>query len=67
MDHEGRSLKSLMKQANKADAPYVLIIGEDELANNAGVLKDMQTQEQMSLELQAEEVEAVMMNLLSKS
>jgi len=67
MDHEGRSLKSLMKQANKSDAPYVLIIGEDELANNAGVLKDMQTQEQMSLELQAVEVEAVMMNLLSKS
>ncbi len=66
MDLEGRSLKSQMKQANKAEAPYVLIIGDEELTNKAGVLRNMQTQEQMSLELQAEEVEAVMMNLLCK-
>lgn len=67
MDLEGRSLKSQMKQANKAGASYVLIIGEEELSSRAGVLRNMQTQEQLSLELQAEEVEAVMMSLLSNS
>ena len=32
MDHEGRGLKSQMKQADKLGARYVAILGEDELA-----------------------------------
>ncbi len=49
MDHEGRSLKSQMKQANKAHARYVLIIGENELEQGAAVLRNMETQEQQEI------------------
>ncbi len=41
MDHEGRSLKSQMKQANKAGARYALILGEDELTKGSGILRNM--------------------------
>jgi len=51
MDHEGRSLKSQMKQANKAGAKFVLIVGDDEIENGRGVLKDMETQQQQDVEL----------------
>lgn len=53
MDHEGRSLKSQMKQADKAGAGHVLIVGENELAAGAGVLRNMRTQEQQSVALDA--------------
>ena len=46
MDHEGRSLKSQMKQANKAGAGFALIIGENELAEGKAVLRNMESQEQ---------------------
>jgi len=49
MDHEGRSLKSQMKQANKAQARYVLIIGEDELEKGHAVLRNMESQEQQDI------------------
>ena len=64
MDHEGRSLKSQMKQADKAGASFVLIVGDDELENNAGLLRNMASQEQLSVELQDEEIEAVVSSLL---
>lgn len=55
MDHEGRSLKSQMKQANKAGARFVLMLGDDELASGQGVLRNMQDKsvEQLSVELSA--------------
>lgn len=60
MDHEGRSLKSQMKQANKAGAKYVLIIGDDEIENGKGVLRNMATQQQQGVELESSAlVEAV--------
>jgi histidyl-tRNA synthetase len=46
MDHEGRSLKSQMKQANKAGARFALIIGENELEEGKAVLRNMESQEQ---------------------
>ncbi len=49
MDYEGRSLKSQMKQANKAGARYVLIIGDNELEQGQAVLRDMQSQEQAEI------------------
>lgn len=64
MDYEGRSLKSQMKQADKAQALFVLIIGEEEMTAGAGLLRNMRTQEQMSVELQDEEIEAVVTSLL---
>ena len=48
---EDKSLKSLMKRAGKLDARYVLIIGEQELADNTGQLRNMQTREQTALPL----------------
>ncbi|MEN8200558.1 MAG: histidine--tRNA ligase [Thermodesulfobacteriota bacterium] len=58
MDHEGRSLKSQMKQANKANARYVLIIGENELEQGQAVLRNMATQEQeeVAIGIQIEEL-----------
>ena len=57
MDHEGRSLKSQMKQANKAGARFVLIIGEAELESGKGILRNMQNDEdQKEIDLSASEV-----------
>ncbi len=55
-DYEGRSLKSQMKQADKAGADWVLLIGDDELAGNAGLLRNMRSQEQQKVPLAAEAV-----------
>ncbi|MBP2665714.1 MAG: hisS [Firmicutes bacterium] len=49
MDHGGRSLKSQMKQANRTQARYVAIIGEDEARTNKVTLKNMTTGEQALL------------------
>ena len=38
-----------MKQANKANAKFVLIIGENELEQGQAVLKNMATQEQKDI------------------
>lgn len=46
MDHEGRSLKSQMKQANKAGARFVLIIGDAEFLSGKGILRNMMTKEE---------------------
>ena len=62
-DLEGKSLKSQMKQANKANASFVLIVGDDELHNKAGLLRNMSTQEQQGVELNDEEIEAVVTTL----
>jgi len=53
MDHEGRSLKSLMKQAHKAGARFVLIIGDAELASGKGVLRNMANEQQQEVLLDA--------------
>lgn len=51
MDLEGRSLKSQMKQANRANARFALILGEDELARGEGLLRNMATKEQEAITL----------------
>ncbi len=42
MDHEGKSMKAQMRQADKWKARYVLIRGENELKKGEMVIKDMQ-------------------------
>lgn len=54
MDPAGRSLKNQMKQANKSKARYTFIIGEDELANNTAILRDMASKEQQDIPLDGE-------------
>lgn len=50
-DVEGKSLKSQMKQADKLGASYVLIIGENELESGEGVLRNMNTKVEQTIEL----------------
>jgi histidyl-tRNA synthetase len=51
MDFSDKSLKSQMKRANRLGAPYVLILGENELAAGEALLRNMQTKEQTSIAL----------------
>ncbi|MDK9705600.1 MAG: histidine--tRNA ligase [Desulforhopalus sp.] len=53
VDHEGRSLKSQMKQAHKAGARFVLIIGDSELEAGKGLLRNMATEQQEEVVLEA--------------
>jgi histidyl-tRNA synthetase len=48
-DYRGKSLKALMKRADKRNARYVLIAGQAELDDNALILRNMQTKEQVSI------------------
>ena len=41
MDAGGKSLKSQMRRAGKSGAPYVIILGEDEVAGNTMTVRDM--------------------------
>ena len=49
LDFGGKSLKSQMKQANRLEARYVLIVGDDELKKGAAVLRNMETKDQVSV------------------
>lgn len=49
MDLSGRSLKSMMKRANRLGAAYVLIAGDKELEEEEAVLRNMSTKEQVQI------------------
>ena len=49
MDYEGNSLKSQMRCADKSGSEFTLIIGEDEIARDEAVLRDMKTKEQINI------------------
>jgi len=51
MDLSDKSLKSQMKRANRLGAPYVLMLGENELEAGEAVLRNMVTKEQVSIRL----------------
>jgi histidyl-tRNA synthetase len=51
LDHEGRSLKSQMRRADRLNSRYVLILGEDELNRGEIQLRDMQDKSQIILPL----------------
>jgi len=59
MDYEGKSLKAQLRRAGKQKARFVLILGEEELARQAGQLKDMDAGSQEEVPLGA--VEELMM------
>lgn len=65
MDYSGRSLKAQMKQAGRTGSRYTLILGDKELSEKQGILRNMQTQEQVGfpldlpLDKQAEELRAI--------
>ena len=49
---EDKKIKSKFKYADRLQIPYVAVIGDDEIANGKIALKDMQTGEQESLNIQ---------------
>lgn len=51
IDLMGRSMKGQMKSANKLDADYTVIIGDDELAQGSAQVRNMATKEQVSVPL----------------
>jgi histidyl-tRNA synthetase len=58
IDYEGRSLKAQMRRADKLNARYVLMIGEEELKTGRAMLRDMEKkiQEEISLDQAIEEI-----------
>jgi histidyl-tRNA synthetase len=50
-DFRGKSLKALMKRADKLNARYVLIAGQSEMDDNALILRNMTTKEQVSISM----------------
>ncbi len=51
MDYGGKSLKSQMKQADKAGAAHVLIVGEQELARGRAPMRNMVSRGQVDVAL----------------
>ncbi|MYC27397.1 MAG: histidine--tRNA ligase [Nitrospira sp. SB0662_bin_26] len=45
-DYTASTLKTLLRSADRLNAPYVVIIGDDEAANNQVILRNMATKEQ---------------------
>ncbi len=45
-DYTASTLKTLLRSADRINAPYVVIIGDDEVANNQVILRNMATKEQ---------------------
>ena len=50
-DLNARSLRAQMKYADKVDAKYIVVIGEDEVNSDVAKLKDMQTGESTDISL----------------
>ena len=53
MDLSNRSLKSQMKRANRLEASYVLIVGDNELEEGAVILRNMTTKKQISIPIES--------------
>jgi len=51
-DYQGRKMKAQMKSADRMQAKFTAILGDDELANGEITLKEMATGEQRSVKLQ---------------
>lgn len=51
IDMQGRSLKAQMRNANKKNAAFAAIFGDEELKKGEVVLKDMKTSEQRTVKL----------------
>ncbi|OEU66627.1 MAG: histidine--tRNA ligase [Desulfobacterales bacterium PC51MH44] len=64
MDFGARSLKSQMKQANRLEAKYTLIVGDNEIKAGAAILRDMATKAQVSIPIKSvvEDIKSKLMN-----
>ena len=64
MDSRGKSMKSLMKRADKLNASHVLIAGENELKENQLILRNMDTKDQTMIAI--DNLVPTLMTLLTK-
>jgi histidyl-tRNA synthetase len=53
LEYTSKGFKSHMKGADKANARYVVLIGEDELKNGTVWVKDLESQEEKTIEVEA--------------
>jgi histidyl-tRNA synthetase len=53
LDSGERSLKSQMRRADRMRAEFVLIVGEEEVAKGKGILREMRSQRQQEVDLDA--------------
>jgi histidyl-tRNA synthetase len=51
LDYLSRSIKAQMREANRQQAAYVIVVGEAELRSRTGKIKDMKTGIEKSIEL----------------
>ena len=51
IDYGSKGLRAQMKKADQLGTKRVLIVGDDELASGKGILRDMETKEQVEVEL----------------
>lgn len=56
VDYLGRSVKSQMREANRQQALYVIVVGEQELKTKTAKLKNMRTGEETSVSLEKIEI-----------
>jgi histidyl-tRNA synthetase len=63
MEWEEKSLKSQMRRADKLGAQRVLIVGEEEFRKERGLLRDMDSKEQVEISL--DEIESNLMKQLT--
>lgn len=54
-----KKLKAKFKYADKLKIPYVIVMGEDELANNKVKVKNMETGEEQEVLLEANEIKKI--------
>ena len=52
LEYKGRGLRAQMRTANKLNARYVVMIGEDEISNQAATVRDMESGDQQSVVFQ---------------
>lgn len=52
MGHQGGSLKSQLRQANKKGARYVIMIGDNEIEKGKVTLRDMENKKQSEIDMQ---------------
>ncbi|MBQ7986569.1 MAG: histidine--tRNA ligase, partial [Clostridia bacterium] len=52
----GRSLKAQMKYADKLSAKFSIVIGDDEIAKNSAILKNMNNDETKEISMTPDEI-----------
>ena len=52
LEFKGRGLRAQMRTANRLNAQYVVMIGEDEISNEAATVRDMESGDQQSVAFQ---------------